>query len=464
MRVGKGSIIWTFVLGASFGPSSNAQSLVDSGLVIEPVVNQSHQLTGMTFIGPDRFLLIERATGFVRLYENGQLLEEPVLELPVPAVGSHDGLLGITKDPHFDANGYVYVYYTRDVDGGDPIDRLSRFVWTGHSFDAGSEFVLRELAGSPPVHHGGVIAFGPDEKLYLVTGDRGQNTLTTNQITGDPSEVAVILRINPDGTAPADNPFQVRGFEYIYGYGVRNSFGMAIDPLTGHVWNTENGTGEGAEELNLYPPGGNGGWNRVIGFSEAPPPDLVLVPGATYIEPKLQYFGVPTSLVFQPSPVLGADNWNRLFLGFFVSPDSQQNSILRFRLNTNRDGLSFESPGLQDLVVNMADSLDEVGFARQLNFITDMEIGPDGFLYVVRFTSPGVYRIRPNHPTGDVDRDGDLDMADAARLQRCFSGANPVNPPTQECREGLDVDEDGDVDVGDVSAIHAIFSGPLSLF
>lgn len=452
----------TCVLIAALG--AQAQIVLDAGLIIEPLVQQSRQFTGLTFLGPNRFLLTERATGNVRLFDQGVLLEAPVLTLPVPApVGSHDGLLGVIKDPQFESNHYVYFYYTRADAAGNPLaDRLSRFTWTGLAFDPDSEFVLRELPGLPEYHHGGSMVFGPDEKLYLVTGDRGRSEQTTNHPSGGPNEVAVILRLNRDGTVPSDNPFVHQpGWEYIFGYGVRNSFGLAIDPVSCYVWNTENGTGAGFEELNLYPPGGNGGWNRVIGITDPNPPQLFMIPGATYVNPKLQYHGVPTALVFQPCPVLGAANWNRMFLGFFVAPAGSNDNVWRLTLNAERDAPVVQSPDLQDSVVGLSDNVSEFGFVRTLPWIVDMEIGPDGFLYILRFASPSVYRIRPNHPTCDADVDGDLDLSDFAVMQGCYSGSSPLPQPGSACRNIADVNGDGWVDHADLIGFSGLFSGPL---
>lgn len=444
--------------------SAKAQVILDSELMIEPIVQQSRQFTGITFLAQDRFLLTEKMSGNVRLYENGVLLADPVLTVPVPAViGAHDGLLGVVKDPRFAENNYVYFYYTREGTGGNPnMDRIARFTWTGNAFDPDSEFVLRELIGTPDFHHGGSMVFGPDETLYLVTGDRGRSEQTTNHATGGPNDVAVILHLNRDGTPAANNPFDTPGWEYIFGYGVRNSFGLAVDPITCNVWNTENGTGEGFEELNLYRPGTNGGWNKFIGIANPDPSELFLMPGAEYIEPKLQFRGVPTAIVFQPCPVLGAANWNRMFMGFFVPDDTPQlDAIWRITLNSQRDRLAVQSPDLQDSIVSRSEDVSEFGFVRQLPWVTDMEIGPDGFLYVLRYASPSVFRVRPNHPTCDANSDGDLDLHDFLTMQDCFSGSEPEVPVSPSCRQIVDVNEDTVIDAADFTALSTVFSGPL---
>lgn len=464
MRTRRFMLMVCGLLLAASHPPAEAQELFDSGLIAEPLVTSNRKFTSLTFIAPDRFLLTEKDSGAVRIYQNGAFQQEALLTFPVPLDTSQDGLLGMVKDPHFDTNGYIYFYYTRaGTEGDDNIDRLTRFTWTGDGFDQSSEFVLRELIGTPNIHHGGVMVIGADEKLYLVTGDRGRSEQTTNHASGGPNEIAVILRLNLDGTAPDDNPFQEPGWEYIYGYGVRNSFGLAIDPLTGNVWNTENGTGAGFEELNLYPPGANGGWNKVIGFADPSPSELFLLPGAFYVNPALQYHGVPTSLVFQPSPVLGAANWNRMFLGFFIGPVADRDSIWRLTLNEDRDCVVLTTPELQDAVVNLPDPVDEIIFARQLSRVTDLKIGPDGFLYVLRHASPSVYRIRPNHPTCDANTDGDLDLGDFMLMQSCFSGSTPTEPLPAFCSETADVDVNGAIDAVDHNAFTTTFSGPLRL-
>lgn len=315
-------------------------------------------------------------------------------------------------------------------------------------------------------HHGGIIAFGLDGTIFAVIGDQHANEQTTNFPTGGPREVACVARFNQDGSVPAGNPFSTVGWRYIYAYGIRNSFGIAVDPLTGNLWQSENGLLPGEEEVNLLLPGTNSGWEDTFGHTNPPPAGLFVVPGSFYSNPEFE-FGVtaaPTSVTFITSPVLGAAYWHDMLVaeGHF----SNNHHVFRFELNQARDALSFSVPALQDLHGASYAEMASLNFADGFGIITDVEVGLDGFLYIVDRGSGSngkVLRIRPNHPTGDVDRDGDFDLTDMLRLQQCYSGSSPIQPPAQECRDVLDVDEDGDVDAADYAAMRAVLSGPLFL-
>ncbi len=439
--------------------ATQGQTVHDPDLMIETVVSGLSNPTMMTFIGPDRFLINDQSRGQVRLVIDGVQQPQPVLDLPV-ATGLEPGLHGIVKDPGFFLNGYIYLYYTQSTFDGGPrlANRISRFTWDGTRLDPDSELVLHELPALHSSHHGGVLAMGLDGTLFAVIGDQHANERTTNFVSGGPREVGVVVRFNRDGTLPEDNPFDTPGWEYIYAFGQRNVYGIAIDPLTGELWQSENGE-PGLEEVNLLKAGTNSGWERVFGIVPTPVTGLFQVPGSFYSNPEFDFrvTAAPTSVTFQTTPILGRDSWNDMYVaeGHF----SSNHRIFRFALNENRDGLTFDQPALQDLTGNSYAELQPIVFAENFGIVTDVTVGPDGFLYVVDRGVNRVYRIRPTVPTGDGDVDGDIDLADLAVFQRCF-GDNA----SDECLGKFDFDNNGNVDENDYEEYLNRLSGPLNLY
>ncbi len=179
---------------------------------------------------PDGRVFVIQQTGQVRVIQNGHLLPTPLLSVTTDS-SVERGLVGITIDPNFATNHYVYVYYT--VPGTPAHDRVSRFTVSGNTAAPSSEVVLLDL---PPLgdrhHNGGSLQFGADGKLYVAVGEN--NVPANSQLLSTP--LGKILRINPDGTIPTDNPFydQTTGINRaIWAIGLRNPFSTAVQPGTG---------------------------------------------------------------------------------------------------------------------------------------------------------------------------------------------------------------------------------------
>jgi aldose sugar dehydrogenase len=215
---------------------------------------------------PDGRLFFTERPGRVRVVEHGVLRAEPVAVLPVSQSTSEGGLLGLALAPDFATNGALYVYYTYD-DAGGPRNRVSR-LRLGDDGQAGDEMIILDGIPGAGVHDGGRIAFGPDGKLYVGTGDA-----TRRADAQDPSAFnGKILRLNPDGSVPDDNPFP--GL-LTYSFGHRNVEGLAWQPSTGQLYAAEHGpTGENGwcchDEVNRIVRGGNYGWPEVIGLAGDP--------------------------------------------------------------------------------------------------------------------------------------------------------------------------------------------------
>ena len=219
--------------------------------------------TAMAF-APDGRLFITQQTGEVRVVTNGALLPTPFVSLTVDSAGER-GLLGIAFDPSFAANHFVYVYYTVPGHRGAGVhNRLSRFTVAGDVAARHSEHILLDITplSSATNHNGGPINFGPDGKLYVGTGENnnGANAQDTTNLLGK------ILRINPDGSIPADNPLKhAKGTnKAIWAIGLRNPFSFAFQGGTGRMF--INDVGEHTfEEIDDGVADSNYGWPATEG-------------------------------------------------------------------------------------------------------------------------------------------------------------------------------------------------------
>jgi len=218
-------------------------------------------------IAPDGRIFVCQQGGSLRVIKNGVLLSTPFLTLNVDQNGER-GLLGVAFDPNFAGNNFLYVYYT--VPSTPRHNRVSRFTANGDVVVPGSEQIILELdnLSSATNHNGGAIHFGPDGKLYVAVGENanGSNAQTLSNRLGK------MLRINSDGSIPADNPFVNTATDpnkSIWALGLRNPFTFAFQPGTGRMF--INDVGEVTwEEINEGLAGSNYGWNLSEGPTSNP--------------------------------------------------------------------------------------------------------------------------------------------------------------------------------------------------
>jgi glucose/arabinose dehydrogenase len=296
--------------------SAGAQTVLDSNLSVRTLAGGLDAPSTMAFIGTQDILVTEKNTGRVQRVRNG-IVEGAVLDLAVN-FGSERGLLGIALHPKFPAVSFVYLYWTESTTGSDTNvlsetsvlgNRVDRFTWDGSALAFDRTLIRlrarQEDAGQPQRgnHNGGVLKFGPDGKLYVYMGDNGRRgqmqnladgpgcvtppcpaipagNLPDDQFGGPEPDNAhltgVILRLNDDGSTPEDNPFfragAMRGGEAgvnlqkVFAYGIRNGFGMAFDPVSGRLWEAQNGD-DTFTEMNIVEPGANLGWIQMMGPS-----------------------------------------------------------------------------------------------------------------------------------------------------------------------------------------------------
>jgi len=220
------------------------------------------------------------------------------------------------------------------------------------------------------------------------------NTEAQNIIGGGPPDnTGGILTITIDGRSYANILGNSEHLNKYYAYGIRNSFGLDFDPLTGNLWDTENGADYG-DEINLVNPGFNSGWKKVQG--KAPQgfnySELISFNGnGKYRDPELSWQETvgPTEIKFLNSDKLGKKYMNDIFV-----TDIKYGRIYHFDLNDNRDGLILSNT-LADKVANSDKESSQAIFGSGFNGITDMDVGPDGYLYVLSFGNGAIYKILP---------------------------------------------------------------------
>ena len=361
-------------------PAFGEPVLKDKDLVAKKFVQELSQPTTMAFVGDD-ILVLQKNDGKVRLVRDGVLQEKPVIDVNV-SNDSERGLLGITT-----VGSAVYLYFTESTtDGGQPLgNRIYRYDWDGQALV--NQALIQDLPATPgPNHDGGVMVTGLDGTVYAVIGDLNRNGILQNYPSGQPDDTSVILRVE-QGTYQA--------------IGIRNSFGLAIDPLTGNLWQTENGPYD-YDEVNLVLPNFNSGWETIMG--PATESKLSLLPGFgnfVYSDPEFswQEAVAPTALTFIDSK--GFEKYkNSLFVG-----DCNFGNLYKFELNPDRTGFVFDNPVLADNVINTGEGMEEIGFGTGFGCVTDLEVGPDGLLYVVSLTDGTIYRITPKTMVADQVQD-----------------------------------------------------------
>jgi aldose sugar dehydrogenase len=360
----------------------------DTNLDVEVVVVGLSSPTSMLFLDNNSILVLEKA-GKVRLVTNGILEEQPVLRVPAKGKGER-GLLGVARSTDINSPNStdIFLSYT----GGEPIrNKVYKYHWNGETL-VNPTLVLDLPAEPGYIHVGGKIAFGPDGYLYTVIGDLDHyGKLQNFPDWPPPDDTGSIFRINPeDGTAAPDNPFvssEGDGLSKYYAYGIRNSFGLDFDPLTGNLWDTENGPSS-FDEVNLVRPGFNSGWYKVMGpmsLSGETEDDLVNFQGSHYADPLFSWTDTVglTDIEFFSSSILGPEYTNNIFIG-----DIKWGNLYFFEVNENRDGIDLntaqQNAGLSDFVVDNEEELSSVTFGSGFGGITDIETGPDG-LYVLSY-------------------------------------------------------------------------------
>lgn len=383
-------------------PESSGQVLMDPSLKVELVFKDGIKgpATSMAFLGPDDILVLEKNTGKVQRILNGSLQENPLLRVNV-GKEVELGMLGVAISKNQNGIIYAFLYYTELDNSGIVIgNRLYRYELLDNKLV--NPLLLLNLPATSPIkghennHNGGKVVIGPDHNVYVVIGDVGgrmgniQNIMRGNA----PDGTSGILRVTQNGKSIPNGPFgSTLPNALYYAYGIRNSFGFDFDPVTGNLWDTENG-GIDKDEINYVYPGFNSGWRKAMGMALSrfdPNRDLFYFDGkGKYSDPEFVWKETvaPTAIKFLNSSKLGTEYENTVFVG-----DVKTGNLYNFKLNSDRDQLVLNPP-LDDKVADTPDEIQEIVFGQGFGVITDIQVGPDGYLYILGIGGT-VYRIVP---------------------------------------------------------------------
>jgi aldose sugar dehydrogenase len=383
-------------------PESSGQVLIDPSLKVEPVFSDGLKgpTTSMAFLGPNDILVLEKNTGKVQRILNGNLQEKPLLQANV-STEVELGMLGIAILKNQAGKPFVFLYYSEANSSGTVLsNRLYRYELVDGRLV--NPLLLLNLPAISPIvghennHNGGKVVIGPDKNVYVIVGDVGGRIGNVQNINrgNSPDGTSGILRVTQDGKSVNNGPFgsSVPNTLY-YAYGIRNSFGFDFDPVTGNLWDTENG-GIDKDEINYVFPGFNSGWRKTMGMAVSrfdPQEDLFNFAGkAKYSDPEFVWKQTvaPTALKFLNSTKLGSQYANTIFVG-----DVKTGNLYNFKLDADRKQLLLKPP-LEDKVADTPDEIQSAVFGQGFGVITDIQVGPDGYLYILGING-NIYRIVP---------------------------------------------------------------------
>jgi glucose/arabinose dehydrogenase len=381
--------------------------LEDPNLQLNRIAYGLELPTSMAFLGYGDILVLERTNGTVQRIVNGNIQNEPLLDVPVNYAGDR-GMLGIAvaKNEKLGSTN-VFLYFTESLTGKDTYNitedssnRLYKYELIDNKLT--NKKLLLNVSTSSPLgdggHNGGKLRLGPDQNLYLIVGDlREHRTKAQNNQTGPtPDGTSVIYRITQDGKAVVPTVLGDEGpLDKFYAYGIRESFGLDFDPLTGKLWDTENGPNYG-DEINLVERGFNSGWKRQQGFLINPYyPDAFVDIGekdkaGVYSDPEFVWNQTvaPTALKFLNTDKLGKRYENDMLVG-----DGKFGNIYHFDLRDNRTKLALYTP-LADKIAENVEELKKITFGSGFVIVSDVEVGPDGYPYVLSYRGD-IWKIIP---------------------------------------------------------------------
>jgi glucose/arabinose dehydrogenase len=412
------TLIFHTLLPVSFALNSNTllPKVKDPNLSTQLLTTGLDFPSSMIFLGIDDILVAEKNTGMVKRIINGTILDKPILDVPVANKGER-GLLGMAINKNKANQTHVFFYFTEAAshkDGDDvtlnqePLgNRIYRYTLVDNSLIEPK--LLLSISASTPskdtFHYGGNIVIGPDNDLYLAIGNMERTTQAANNKTGTPPDGnSGILRITLEGKHVGKGILGgIYPLNLYYAYGIRNSFGMDFDPVSGNLWDTENGPTYG-DEINLVQAGFNSGSRQIYGIFEATednfqPKGLEYFNGTgKYSNPEFvwnQTVG-PTALKFLESNRLGSQYRHTMFVG-----DVNNGNLYNFKLDNERKDLLLQKP-LADKIADNSDELENTIFGKGFGGIIDIEEPPDGYLYILTIreflhnNSGSIHKIFPN--------------------------------------------------------------------
>ena len=372
------------VQGLHTGGETSPPIIFDQDYTIEKFVTGLHYPTAMDFSENGIFVLEKNSGKIFHINLNQDKNIKLVLDLPVTSF-SESGLLGIAVAE----KKYVYLFFSQagyDKWGLDENTRdvVYRYTWNGNELV--NPILIKSFDGYHTRHHGGVMTADKANNVYVFKGDGDSKSIYQNYPDSNNFESG-IFKIDSNNSVE------------LYAMGVRNSFGLAIDPVTQNLWETENGEGT-YDEINMIYEKFNGGWALNIGPSHRSDSEISNnldrindseFQDYSYSDPKFSWYDTvsPTAISF-PNFISFEKYKDWLFVG-----SVNFGEIYKFQLDVERDDFIFHDTNIsKDLVLDLKDSSDEIIFANIPGIITDIKFNDDG-MYVVNYSDGIIYRIYP---------------------------------------------------------------------
>ena len=420
------------IYAANIQSNTEGPTIDDPNLVVQQVYQGLKSPTAMAFIASNDILVLEKDEGTVQRIVNGKILQEPLLQVVVDSKDER-GMLGIaiaTKDAattNIETEARkspinVFLFFTEAKVGDFPMgNRVYKYELVDDNTKLTNPKLLLNLPALPDDSHvGGVVAIGPDNNIYIAVGDQRptafnrlddpeSHTKAQNYVNGiEPDGRSGIVRITQDGEIVGGKGIlgDSHPLNKYYAYGIKNSFGLDFDPITDNLWDTENGPSFG-DEINLVEAGFNSGWANIQGYwtldDEWNKGEEVTIPlnaedynlvdfggKGQYSSPEFTWDVAPTALKFLNSDKLGKQYENDMFVG-----DIKNGNLYHFELDKQRTGLLLDGP-LADKVASN-EEINQAVFAQGFGGITDIDVGPDGYLYILTFDEEDgtIYKIVP---------------------------------------------------------------------
>jgi glucose/arabinose dehydrogenase len=338
---------------------------------VQTVVENLDVVWGMAFLPNGNMIFTER-TGDMHLVQDGELVEEPIANVPEVWAEGQGGLLDIEPHPQYEENGWLYFSYSKPGDdGANTAIVRARYDEESHSLVDNEELYLATPFTDRGQHFGSRISFDPNGYLFFSIGDRGNRDENPQDINRDGGK---IYRLNDDGSIPEDNPFVgEEGLDAVWTYGVRNPQGMDVHPESGIIWTNEHGP-RGGDEINVHDEGGlNFGWPEIsygINYNGTSFTDDTARAGMEqpvwYWDPSI----APSGMTFVTSD--NYPGWEGDIL----------NGALAFQL-------------ISRIVVDGEEFVHEERILEGIGRIRDVEEAPDGYIYFSNESEGTISRILP---------------------------------------------------------------------
>ena len=357
-----------FVDESFFVFAENEITITDPNFVIEEYISGLKYPVMIDFLD-EQIIVIEKDLGNVRMIKDGILISEPILNLEVSKT-IEEGLIGVLVSE----NNVFLHYTTADVKNKTTSNWFEKYSWDGEKLIFQENLITFHNGNG--MHNSGVMIKSENGDILAGIGDIGdENSTMQNSFNAEIQTGKIFSLLTPDDT---------------FAVGIRNTYGMDFDPVTGLLWDTENGP-EFFDEVNLVKEKFNSGWNTVQG-PISNEQKIPFIEGFEYSDPEFSWerpIGV-TAIHFVNSSLFG-NNENSVLIGSF-----HDGILYKFELNEERNGFVFNNSELTDLVLHKNDNPNEIILGTGFAGITDIKQGPDGLIYIVTIGDGKIFRLMPN--------------------------------------------------------------------